>query len=250
MKRNLLPLSVVVTAMIASNIWAATYTYDDLNRLVRVEYESGTSIEYQYDLVGNIVKVINTSTNSEQDLDKKNDENKEDDKNKEEEEKKENNESSDDRANHSNKGTYQKVIVKEDKESKVDEEEKDNIYIVLNLKNTELLVNNTKIKMDTQMFISSKNRLMVPIRYVSYALGIDEENITWNSMDKTVVIKGEKEIKIGLNQKYMLVQDVKVKLNEEMMLVDGRTFLPIADICRAFGLKYSWDNQLKQLTIY
>ncbi len=31
----------------------ATYTYDDLNRLIRVQYGDGSSIEYGYDEVGN-----------------------------------------------------------------------------------------------------------------------------------------------------------------------------------------------------
>lgn len=36
-----------------------TYQYDELNRLIRVEYSNGTVIEYNYDAAGNrITKVI------------------------------------------------------------------------------------------------------------------------------------------------------------------------------------------------
>lgn len=35
------------------------YTYDDLNRLLQVEYDDGTVIEYVYDEVGNRVQKVN-----------------------------------------------------------------------------------------------------------------------------------------------------------------------------------------------
>jgi YD repeat-containing protein len=41
----------------ASPVWAATYEYDDLNRLTKIIYESGDYIEYEYDAAGNIVGV-------------------------------------------------------------------------------------------------------------------------------------------------------------------------------------------------
>ncbi len=42
------------------------YTYDDLNRLTRVEYENGTTIEYSYDEVGNrLSKVVANGSSCE-----------------------------------------------------------------------------------------------------------------------------------------------------------------------------------------
>ena len=38
-------------------IEAAAYTYDALNRLIRVDYDNGTSVQYFYDEVGNRVQV-------------------------------------------------------------------------------------------------------------------------------------------------------------------------------------------------
>lgn len=35
---------------------AVTYTYDSVDRLIRADYENGTVIEYEYDLVGNMTK--------------------------------------------------------------------------------------------------------------------------------------------------------------------------------------------------
>nr|WP_269438222.1 S-layer homology domain-containing protein [Phosphitispora fastidiosa] len=36
---------------------ATTYTYDDLNRLISVEYDSGKKVNYTYDSAGNITKI-------------------------------------------------------------------------------------------------------------------------------------------------------------------------------------------------
>ena len=37
-------------------IGAAAYTYDALNRLIRVDYDNGTSVQYFYDEVGNRIQ--------------------------------------------------------------------------------------------------------------------------------------------------------------------------------------------------
>ncbi|MDD5154151.1 MAG: RHS repeat protein [Desulfovibrionales bacterium] len=44
--------------LFASLAGAIDYTYDDLNRLLRVEYDDGTVIEYVYDEVGNRVQRV------------------------------------------------------------------------------------------------------------------------------------------------------------------------------------------------
>jgi YD repeat-containing protein len=49
---------LMVLFMLPALGWAATYEYDDLNRLRKVTYDSGDSIEYTYDAAGNIVSVL------------------------------------------------------------------------------------------------------------------------------------------------------------------------------------------------
>jgi YD repeat-containing protein len=46
-------LALVLTALCPSFAGAANYTYDALNRLIRVDYDNGTYVEYSYDEVGN-----------------------------------------------------------------------------------------------------------------------------------------------------------------------------------------------------
>jgi len=53
------PLFLIVNSFFISTVYAVSYTYDNLNRLIAVHYDSGQSIFYQYDAAGNILSVDN-----------------------------------------------------------------------------------------------------------------------------------------------------------------------------------------------
>ncbi len=53
-------VGVVFLFGIGSYAASATYTYDELNRLIRVEYADGSRIDYAYDEVGNRSQIIST----------------------------------------------------------------------------------------------------------------------------------------------------------------------------------------------
>jgi YD repeat-containing protein len=46
-------IGLFITSVVTSYAETTNYIYDELNRLIRVEYEDGTIIEYTYDKVGN-----------------------------------------------------------------------------------------------------------------------------------------------------------------------------------------------------
>ncbi|TSC62615.1 MAG: PKD domain-containing protein [Parcubacteria group bacterium Gr01-1014_48] len=54
---------IAPNAIILLQAQAATYTYDELNRLVRVEHDDGTVIEYTYDAAGSRTRQVVTVTN-------------------------------------------------------------------------------------------------------------------------------------------------------------------------------------------
>jgi YD repeat-containing protein len=49
-----------VLAFVAVPVVAITYAYDSLNRLIKVTYDDGGIVEYEYDAAGNITRVIET----------------------------------------------------------------------------------------------------------------------------------------------------------------------------------------------
>ncbi len=48
--------------LLSTSCYAIDYTYDELHRLVKVEYESGQTIHYQYDAGGNLLSQVGWAT--------------------------------------------------------------------------------------------------------------------------------------------------------------------------------------------
>ena len=59
---------VISILSVNSRALAEEYEYDDLNRIVRITYEDGSYIEYQYDKNGNILKTVVHRNNGETEL--------------------------------------------------------------------------------------------------------------------------------------------------------------------------------------
>ncbi len=248
MKKKAILIFAIIMSINTFSIYAASYYYDDLNRLIRVEYDSGVCIQYQYDQAGNIVKVITTGGKQKPIIKPSEEENNTGNggnTNNNEQDKTTPGEVED------NKGSNTDTIEKQ--EDKDDEQQSSNQtkhQVIFSLNQKVLWLNGEEINIDTATYISKNNRLMVPVRYIAYALNISQDQIKWDKSSRTVTILGERKIVITIGQEYMLVDSKKVMLNECAVIKDGRTFLPIGDICRAFNLQYTWDNTLKQLTVY
>ncbi len=246
---------LLMVMMCASSIYATSYYYDDLNRLIRVEYDSGVCIQYQYDQAGNIVKVITTggkqegtgkTTNEDSSGGAQESPNNKQDKNSGEQ--LPNNQGS--QTNTQKNREENKEGNKEGNKDEKQESNENKNQVIFSLNQKVLWLNGEKINIDTATYISKNNRLMVPVRYMAYALNISQDKIKWDKNSRVITILGEKKIEITIGQPYMLVDSKKVMLNECAAIKDGRTFLPIGDICGAFGLQYLWDNKQKQLTVY
>jgi YD repeat-containing protein len=54
-------LILVILIMLSDPAVATQYAYDNLNRLIRVEYDNGSIIEYQYDGSGNRTQKVITA---------------------------------------------------------------------------------------------------------------------------------------------------------------------------------------------
>lgn len=248
MKKKAMLIFAIIMSINTFSIYAASYYYDDLNRLIRVEYDSGVCIQYQYDQAGNIVKVITTG-GKEQPIIKPSEE----EDNKGNEESSNNNEQDETSAGQSESNKESNTNTQENQNDNNNEQQNSNQEkheVIFSLNQKVLWLNGEEISIDTATYISKNNRLMVPVRYIAYALNIPQNQIKWDGQSRVVTILGERKIEITVGREYMLVDSQKVMLNECAVIKDGRTFLPIGDICRAFNLQYTWDNTLKQLTVY
>lgn len=105
--------------------------------------------------------------------------------------------------------------------------------------------NNTSgVKMDAKPFIQN-GRTFVPVRYLGNALGVTDNNITWDGGQKKVTLRlgsNSVEMVIGLARITTGGQardiDVAPILNEK----EGRTYLPARYIAEGLGFEVAWDE--------
>lgn len=97
-------------------------------------------------------------------------------------------------------------------------------------------------------------RIMVPVRFVSMALGADEVN--WNpDLRLVTVIKGDDvlQLTIGSNILYRngdaLMMDALAEIRD---IGDGlgRTMIPVAHLARALGVEYTWNPETRSVTFF
>lgn len=94
------------------------------------------------------------------------------------------------------------------------------------------------------------NSTMIPLRFVSNALGIDDDDIEFDANTKTITIeKDDNVVKFFVNNsKYILNNSTKNTNNIKLPKVeikDGRTFVPFRTLAEAFDLEIKWDANTK-----
>lgn len=97
---------------------------------------------------------------------------------------------------------------------------------------------------DAKPYISPHDRIMVPVRYVAYALGAQDEDVRWDEQTKQITISGNKPMVIDIKKKEMIMGSV-INTLSEVKIIDGRTFAPVGEIGKAFGSKVTWDGESK-----
>ena len=98
-----------------------------------------------------------------------------------------------------------------------------------------------------------KQRTYLPLRQTAYALGINENQITWDSKNKeATIIDGSDVIKVKLNSNIMTVGSQTIVMDGTTVSQNNRILLPISQIAKAFkskGVTVDWDNNKKEATI-
>lgn len=103
--------------------------------------------------------------------------------------------------------------------------------------------------MDVAPYISG-DRTYLPIRYVAYALGIDDNNILWDGVNQTVTLmKGDKVVQLKIGSTTLLVNGAAVTMDVAPQINSDRTMLPIRFVAQAFGASAGWDAATQQVTI-
>lgn len=102
-------------------------------------------------------------------------------------------------------------------------------------------VENNDIQFDIKPYIDENNRTLIPIRFVSEALGA---NVTWNQEKQEVTIKDNgKTIKLVIGSNELSVDGIKQKMDTKAIINSGRTFVPVRFVSEALGAIVAWDQE-------
>lgn len=121
-----------------------------------------------------------------------------------------------------------------------------------------VLVGDQAIDMDVAPYIqASSNSTMVPLRFVSVALGVDTGNvanpdasnkIAWDANTKTTTIyygagTGQKIIQFQAGSNIMTVDGTRIPMEYGVKaeIKDGRMFVPFRALGQALGVAVTWD---------
>ena len=120
------------------------------------------------------------------------------------------------------------------------------------------IVNGENVTLSVAPYVQQpSNSMMIPLRFVSTALGIPEENIQYNANTKEVTIKyNSKEIKfiVGTSKMYINGEDfdmviVKKETGKNIPIYteikNGSTFIPLRALDAVLGVKIEWEGSTK-----
>ena len=100
---------------------------------------------------------------------------------------------------------------------------------------------------DAQPFIDSRSRTLVPIRFVSEAMGAD---VIWENETKTVVINKDKDtIKYTIGDFKGYLNGIPSGFDSCGILKEDRTFVPLRFISEMLCCKVDWDKDNKVVSI-
>lgn len=100
----------------------------------------------------------------------------------------------------------------------------------------------TPYPIDAKAYVSKHNRIMVPVRYLSQALGAEDADVSWNGTTGIVTIKGDNNVTIDTRKK-QVTSNYNVTTLSDIQIIKGRTFVPVGEIGKALDMKVYWDKE-------
>ncbi|WP_410770422.1 copper amine oxidase N-terminal domain-containing protein [Fontibacillus sp. BL9] len=100
---------------------------------------------------------------------------------------------------------------------------------------------------DAQPFADKNQRVQVPVRFVSEALGAD---VDWKSATKSVtVVLDSDSIILTLDKKAYTVNGQKKQMDTVALRKESRTFVPLRFVSEGLGATVEWDATINTVLI-
>ncbi|WP_433943927.1 copper amine oxidase N-terminal domain-containing protein [Paenibacillus sp. SN-8-1] len=100
---------------------------------------------------------------------------------------------------------------------------------------------------DAQPFLDKNQRVQVPVRFVSEALG---SKVDWNGKTKLITISLKpKLVKLTIGNKVYQVNGQNQQMDTSAMEKGSRTFVPLRFVSQALGAKVVWNSAINTVEI-
>lgn len=140
-----------------------------------------------------------------------------------------------------------KTIVKVVNAKAVSATKRDSSFVI---GSTTYKVNGVEKTMDVAPYIKN-GRTYMPVRFAALAAGVDEANIIWDGVKRTVTLmKGDRVVQMTIGSKTMVINGVAITMDAAPEITSGRTMLPFRYVGQALGATVGWDEATKTVTMH
>lgn len=120
---------------------------------------------------------------------------------------------------------------------------------VMTIGDTTMVVNGEEVEMDVVPYIKD-GRTMLPVRFAANAVGVSDDNILWDGVNRKVtILKGDRVIQFTIDSNVMLLNGAAITMDVAPEILAGRTMLPVRYIAQALGADIDWDPDTQTVTI-
>lgn len=113
-----------------------------------------------------------------------------------------------------------------------------------------VIINNQPVTYSNETgypFLDSNGRTQVPFRQTMTAFGC---TVDWNKEAQTAIaMKDGIKVEVPIGKAYILKDGANVPNDTSAVIINGKTYLPIAIVLRSFGAEVSWDNNSKSVLV-
>ncbi len=122
--------------------------------------------------------------------------------------------------------------------------------VVLKIGSSTMAVADESVKLDAAPFIY-KNISFIPLSAVSKALGLEEKDIQWNPLDKSITISIDNKVfRMDIGKDILIVNGSDLKMSSPPIIKNNRAFVPFRVLGeQVLGAKVDWNPQERTITI-
>ena len=124
----------------------------------------------------------------------------------------------------------------------------DLVNIRLQIGSNVLIANELSSTMDTAPYVTANGRTMVPVRFITEALGGEA---VWDGENQRVsLILDNNLIQMYIGESTMEVNGISKSLDTPATIQNSRTMIPLRAVSEAFGLVVNYDGTDQSITIF